>query len=136
MAGISRVVRQSILDNFFSIASWTAPTAIYVALYSAAPSAVGGGTELSGDGYARANHAAWNNATAAEPSVVTNDGAIEFATASADWLTVTAVGLFDTVTSTGQTFLGYASITAKLVQSGDIARIADTKLEMKLDETA
>lgn len=134
MAGISRALRQDILDNFFSITAWTAPTAIHVALYSAVPSAVGGGTELVGDGYTRIQHAAWNSATAAEPSVVTNNGAITFPTATANWLTVTAAGLFDTATA--GTFLGYASITAKYIQSGDVAQIADTKLSIELDETA
>ena len=134
MAGISRTLRQSMLNAFFSITAWTPPTAIYVALYSAPPSAVGGGTELVGDGYTRIQHTAWHSATAAEPSVVTNNGIITFPTATANWLTITAAGYFNTATA--GTFLGYASVTAKYVQSGDVLQIADTKLSTRLNETA
>ena len=53
MAALSDYLEKLILDYLMTTGSATRPTNWYVALYTAAPSDSGGGTELSGSGYSR-----------------------------------------------------------------------------------
>jgi len=134
-SGIGRTIRQAILDHLLKTGTWTAPADIYVALYTAAPTATGGGTELSsagGSGYARIKHNAWNASTAAEPSVATNDGAITFPVAGTSWGAIVAFGLFDALTSGN--FLAYG-VCSKTISVGDIAYFADQQLQITLNES-
>ena len=133
MSGISRALRQDALDHLLKTAAWTQPTNIYVALYTVAPSATGGGTEESEASYNRILHNTWNAASAAEPSVATNNGVITFDEALTDWGTIVAVGLFDAITAGN--FLGYDDFTGKAVGIGDVARFQDTELSVRLNET-
>lgn len=133
MSGISRALRQNVLDHLLKTLPWTQPTNIYVALYTVAPTAIGGGTEVTGGSYARVLHNTWNAATAAEPSSATNNGAITFPEATADWGTIVAASLFDAVT--GGNFLGYTTFAGKEILSGDVARFPDGNLNVTLDET-
>ncbi len=107
-------------------------TGAYVALFTVAPTATGGGTECSGGSYARKQHLLWNAATAAEPSVVTNNGQILFVTATGDWGAVVAFALFSAVS--GGTMLAYGTCS-KTISSGDTASFADTVLAVTLNET-
>ena len=53
MSGFSDYLEDKVLDHVFGGNAYTAPTTLYVALYTVAPSDTGGGTEVSGGGYAR-----------------------------------------------------------------------------------
>ena len=53
MAALSDYAEKLLLDWLMTSGSATRPTAWYVALYTAAPSDSGGGTEVSTGGYAR-----------------------------------------------------------------------------------
>jgi len=53
MAALSDYAEKLLLDWAMTTGSATRPTAWYVALYTAAPSDSGGGTEVSTGGYAR-----------------------------------------------------------------------------------
>ena len=53
MAGFSDFLETKVLDHVFGGTAYTAPTTLYVALYTAAPTDSGGGTEVSGGAYAR-----------------------------------------------------------------------------------
>ncbi len=99
MAGKSDSLENSILDHILGKTTYTAPATLYVALFTAAPTDAGGGTEVSGGAYARA--AAVNNPAnfpAAVSGSKSNGTAINFAAATALWGTVTAVGIFDAAT--------------------------------------
>ena len=76
--------------------AFTLPTA-YVALYTAAPSDAGGGTEVTGGAYARKVTAGtdWN---ASASGSISNANAITFVTPTASWGTVTHFGVFDALT--------------------------------------
>lgn len=126
MPGISRTTRQSILDTLFAAGA-------YVALFTVAPTATGGGTECTGGSYARKQHLLWHAATAAEPSVVTNNGQILFVTATAGWGAVVAFALFNSALP-GGTMLAYGTC-AKTISSGDTASFADAVLAVTLNET-
>ena len=58
MAGFSDYLEDKVLDHVFGGTSYTAPGTLYVALFTAAPSDSGGGTECSGGSYARKSMAA------------------------------------------------------------------------------
>jgi hypothetical protein len=53
MAGKSDYLENKILDHVLRNTAYTSPTTVYVGLYTAAPTDAGGGTEVSGNGYAR-----------------------------------------------------------------------------------
>jgi hypothetical protein len=132
MAGFSQYTQQKLLDHLLKTAAFTQPTDIYVALYSAAPSDTGGGTELSGNGYARVQHNSWNAASAASPSVADNNGEVSFPTATGAWSEATHFGLFDA--STAGNLLGWGQLTTpKTAGAGDVLRFASGELDVTLD---
>ena len=49
----SNYLEDAVLNHVFGGSSYTAPTTLYVALFTSAPSDTGGGTEVSGGAYAR-----------------------------------------------------------------------------------
>lgn len=138
----SNYTAQAVLNALFGKTSAfgalaSAPT-IYVALSSTTPTETGTNvTEPSGGSYARVATAAsdWNAATSADPSVVDNANAIDFPTATADWLTgsnLTHFALYDAA-SAGN-FLGFGALdTAKPVLNGDTASFAAGALDVTLD---
>ena len=123
----SNYLETEILDHVFGGNAYTAPATLYVGLYTSAPSDAGGGTELSGDGYAR------QTATfTVTGDTASNGAAIEYATATASWGTVTHIGVFDAVS--GGNLLVYGTLTtSKLVDSGDVFRIPTGDLDISLD---
>ena len=59
MAGFSDYLEDKVLDHVFGGTAYTAPTTLYVALYTVAPTDTGGGTEVSGGAYARQPDRDW-----------------------------------------------------------------------------
>lgn len=128
MAGFSDYLELEVLDHVFGGASYTAPATIYVALYTVAPSDTGGGTEVSGGGYARQSMAF---GTASSGSI-SNSGSVEFPTATADYGTVVAMGLFDA--SSAGNLLAYGNLTtSKTVSNGDVFRFNASSVTISLD---
>src|SRR4051812_23245549 len=77
------------------------PTSIgvrWVALFTAAPSDAGGGTEVTGGSYARKSTAA-SDWSAASGGAASNVAAIAFVTATASWGVVTHWALMDASTA-------------------------------------
>ena len=103
-----------------------APANTYVALFTAAPSDSGGGTEVSGGSYARVAIASsgWSaiSGGGASPEQITNSGAVTFPTPTANWGTVVAIGLFDA--STAGNLLYWNSISSQVINSGVQASFA------------
>lgn len=102
MAGSkSNFLELELLDHVLGNAPYTAPATVYVALYTATPSDAGGGTEVSGNAYARVP--VTNNATnwpAASAGSKSNGTAITFPQATpSGWGVVTQFGIFDASTS-------------------------------------
>jgi hypothetical protein len=127
MAGMSTYLENAVLNFLFSKTEYTAPDK-YVALYSSAPTDDGGGTELSGNGYARVLSNSWSTSTT---GTLSNSVAITFEAATGDW-TATHFGIFDN--STEGNLLGWGQLTTpKTVQSGDIATFAIGALVATLD---
>lgn len=122
MAGSkSDYLENLILDHVLGGGDFTRPASVHVALYSATPSDAGGGTEFSGDGYARVevvnNTTNWPNAS--DNSNQKQNGVdIEFASATGNWGTASAFGIFDDLTTGNLLYWGDLSLS-KLIETGD-----------------
>ena len=116
-----------ILDHVFAGAAYTAPSTLYLGLFTAAPGEAGGGTELSGSAYVRKAIAFTTSG-----DTTSNNAAVEFPTATGSWGTVTHVGVFDA--STSGNLMVYATLTAsKTVASGDVFRVPSGDLDITLN---
>ena len=123
--GISTDHADELLAHDFGITPFSVPT-IYVGLYSAAPTDAGGGTEISGNGYARKAHAAWEINTSRK---VENNGEILFAAATgSNWAAVGWVGIFKAI-SGGTPIYWTAIDTPRTALVGDQLRFADNELD-------
>ena len=128
MAGFSDFLENKILDHIFNGSAYSTPPK-YVALFTAAPSDSGGGTEVSGNDYARKLHSVWSVASGGSTH---NTGAITFVAASGSWGTVTHFGIFDSLS--GGNLLGWGALAvSKVVASGDVVSFADSALTITLD---
>ena len=116
-----------ILDHVFGGSAYTAPATHYLALYTAAPSDTGGGTEVSGGAYVRQTVAFTTSG-----DTTSNTAAIEFPTASASWGTVSHVGVFD-ASSSGNLMAYAALVTSTTIGSGDVFRVPLGDLDITLD---
>lgn len=118
MSDLSDYAENKILNLLRNVA-WSEFPA-YVGLFTAAPSDSGGGTELSGDGYAR------ELADLAEAVGVggstSNNGAITFTTATGAWGTITHIGIFDGL-SGGNLIMWVAITVEKTIADGDTFKI-------------
>ena len=129
MAGFSDYLEDKVLDHVFGGNAYTAPTTLYVALYTVAPTDTGGGTEVSGGAYARQSGAFTVSGT--NPTTASNSAAVEYPTATADYGTVVAVGIFDALSSGN--LLAYANLTtSKVVSTGDVFRFNTGNLDVTL----
>lgn len=125
----SNYLETEILDHVFGGNAYTAPTTMYLALYTVAPSDTGGGTEVStvSTGYARQAVA-----FTVSGNTASNTAAIEYATATANYGTVVAVGVLDAATSGN--LMAYASLSAsKAIETGDVFRVPAGDLDITLD---
>ena len=120
----------------FGKTDYVAPANTYIGLFQVAPTdAQSSGTEMSAGNYARAtlvnNTLNWLNATGTSPTTKTNGSVITFATASVDWGTAVAFGIFDA--TSGTNMLAWADLTQnKVISSGDTASFAASALTITL----
>jgi hypothetical protein len=130
MSSFTDYTENLVLTYLFTTGSATRPTAWYVGLFTAAPSDTGGGTEVSGNGYARVVTGTISGSGTA--TTFTNAAAIEFAAASGgNWGTIGWAGIF--TASTGGTLLAWAPLTtSKAINDGDIFRIPASSLSITL----
>ena len=121
MAAMSDYLEVEIRKHLFRTGSFTKPAALYVALFTAAPSDAGGGTEVTGGSYARVQRdpldANWT-APDGTGGLTDNAAVITFPTATGSWGTVTHFAIFDAATA-GNMLLHGALTVSKTVTSGD-----------------
>jgi hypothetical protein len=127
MAEFSTYLENKIIDHMLRDQSFTPPSMVYVALFTA-DNGLEGGTitgEVSGGSYARQAV----TLTAASDGESSNSGDITFPTATADWGTITHVALMDA--STGGNVLMYSALdSSKTVNNGDTFKINDGDLDV------
>ena len=123
----SDYLETKVLDHVFGGTAYTAPSTLYVALFTAAPSDSGGGTEVSGGAYARQTIAFTTSG-----DTTSNNAAIEFPTATANYGTVTHVGVYD-ASSAGNLMAWAALTSSKTIETGDVFRIPSGDLDITLN---
>ena len=90
MAGnLTNYLENKLIDHFLGTTSYTMPAAVYIGLFTVAPTDAGGGTEVTGGSYAR--QAA--TFSAASSGATSNDTNIDFTGMPA--ATTVAIGIFD-----------------------------------------
>jgi hypothetical protein len=134
MAGKSDTLENALLDEVLGATNYTAAGTVYIALYTAAPSDSGGGTEVAGNGYARValtnNSTNWPNASGGAKA---NGVAITFPAASGgNWGTVTHFGIHSHITNDALLYWGAVSPN-KAVNDGDTASFAIGDLDVTED---
>ncbi|SDD26818.1 hypothetical protein SAMN02799630_02804 [Paenibacillus sp. UNCCL117] len=119
---LSNTLATALLNQVFRNTAYTRPTTIYVALYTSNPTGADTGTEVTGGGYVRQaitfsaptndSYNEYNNKTGQLGTVTKptskNSAEIVFPIATADWGTITHIGLRDA--ATGGTLLSYDQI--------------------------
>ncbi len=127
MADFSDYLENELLDHVFGGAAFSAPAAVYLALYTAAPSDAGGGTEVSTGGYAR-QEISFGTASS---GTISNDTAVEFTASGGNFGTVTHVGIFDA--STSGNLLAWKAITSVVINDGDTLTFPIGDIDVSLD---
>lgn len=131
MTAFSNYLENKVLDHTLRGASgaYTAPTTVYVGLFTSDPTDAGSGTEVSGGSYARQSV---TFGTAASSGSISNTAAVVFATASASWGTITHIGILDN--STGGNLMYHGAVTtSKTISSGDTFSISIGNLTVSLN---
>lgn len=113
MSSFSDYLEDELLDHVFRNAAFTSPSAVYLALFTVAPTDAGGGTEVSGNGYARQAI----TFGASSGGAIANTAAVEFTASGGNFGDVVAVGVFDALT-TGN-MLAWDGITTATINDGD-----------------
>jgi hypothetical protein len=128
---LSCYTQNLLTDHLWRSATWSKTTARWFALFSAAPADTGGGTELSGNGYARAQFDASDahyyatqggisgaSSGTVSPSRTENVTSISFPAPTGDWLMASWFGVYDA--PTGGNLIGWDALTEPVtVFAGD-----------------
>ena len=127
MSEMSNYLENALINVTLRSTAYTAPTTVYVSLWTSDPTDAGSGTEVSGGSYAR------TAVTFGAPSngASTNSADVTFPTATALWGTVGWIGINDAATS-GNLLYHSPLDTAKLIDSGDIFKITTGNLSVTL----
>ena len=110
----SVLIAQNVLEHLLGLSTWTAPSGLYIALFTADPGTTGASGEVSGNGYTRVLAANWQEV--GSTGVYENSADISFPVASGSWGTITHWGIFDAASS-GNYLLGNALAASKDVDA-------------------
>jgi hypothetical protein len=123
MSAFSDYAEDKVRQFWWRTGTPTKPTALYHALFTAAPGETGGGTEVSGGAYARVNLAPGDaNWTAPDTTggLTDNASAITYAAPTANWGVVSHFAQIDA--SSGGNYIIYGALAAsKTINNGDAA---------------
>jgi hypothetical protein len=127
MAEMSNYLENALINASLRATTFTAPSVVYVGLYTADPTDAGTGTEVSGGSYAR------QSATFGAPSngVSTTTADITFPQCTSSWGTVSHIGILDALT-TGNLLYHTPLTTSKAIDTGDLFKIASGSLTVTL----
>ena len=128
MAELSDYLENKLLDHVLRGTSYTSPTTVYVGLYTSDPGDDNSGTEVSGGSYARQSLAV----TTASAGIVTSSSDVTFPQATANWGTISHIGILDALTS-GNLLMHTELTTSKTIETGDIFKIPSGNLTAELD---
>jgi len=130
MAALSDNAEVLLLDWLMTTGSATRPTAWYVALYTAAPSDSGGGTEVSTGGYAR--QSVTFDAAATPGGTTSNSTTVSFTASGANYGTVTHIGIHSASSGAGNLLWHGAMTSSKIVNDGDTLEFAIGNIDLTI----
>ncbi|BDC37917.1 hypothetical protein [Paraburkholderia terrae] len=116
---LSTTIEQAVLKHFLGVQAYTMPATVYVALFTTAPTmpAGTGGVEVAGGAYAR--QPITFSVTGSGPAAANNTALVQFPTATANWGTIVAAGLYDA--TTGGTLIDATPLqVSKTIGTGDV----------------
>lgn len=123
MSAATDYLEVEIRKHIFRTGSFTKPTVLAVAIYTAAPGETGGGTEVTGGSYARVQRdpsdSNWTGASSTD-GLTDNAADLTYPTPSANWGTITHFAILD-ATSGGNMLVYGALAQSKTVNNGDPA---------------
>lgn len=129
MAALSDYAENLLMNWLMTTDSVTRPTAWYVALYTAAPSDSGGGTEVSGNGYSR--QAITVGTASGTGGTTSNTGNITFTAAGGNWGTITHIGIHDA--SSGGNLIWHGAMSAsKTIADGDTLQFNTGNIDLTI----
>lgn len=124
-ANKSNYLENAMINAVLRNTTYTSPATVYAALYTTDPTEADSGTEVSGGSYARQSVAF----SAPSDGATSNSGTITFPTATANWGTITHIGIRDA--STAGNLLYYGPMTAsKTVGSGDVIKFDPGEIDV------
>lgn len=133
MTAFSNFLEAALLNHVLNNNAYTSPTIVYLALFTAAPSDAGGGTEVTGGSYARhAMDSSGADLWTVSGGHAENTADRTFPTATASWGTITHVGIFDAAAAGNLLFWGALS-ASKQVDNGGVLRFLAGQLQIDLD---
>ena len=119
MSAMSDYLENKLLDHILGTTAYTAPSAVYLGLSIASMGENAGGTELSGNGYARVAVAF----DAASGGTTDNTAVVDFpACTGSNWGAVAYWSLWDASTG-GNMLLHGAFTSAKTIEVNDVLRV-------------
>jgi len=118
MSAISNYLENALINAVLRNTPYTSPSAVYLALYTSDPTDANTGTEVTGGSYQR------QQITFGAPNdgMVSNSNEILFPVATANWGTVTHIGILDAATGGNLLFYG-AVTTPKTISTNDQLKI-------------
>ena len=133
MSAASNYLELQLLNHSLGTATFTRPTAVWVALFTGDPTESGAFTSeivATSTAYARqtATFASAVNGSASTSATIT------FPTATANWGTVSHIAIVDSATRGAGNVLFYGPVTtAKIIETGDTFQITGGNLTVSLD---
>ena len=115
----SNYLENKVIDHFLGTSSTSAPSNVYMGLFTSNPTDANSGTEVSGNGYSR-QVITFN---AASSGSATNSSAETFTASGGNFGTVTHFGIFDASTSGNLLYHG-ALTDDKVIEDGDSLVVA------------
>lgn len=128
MSELTDYLEDALVNHVFRNSAYTSPTTVYLALFTAAPSDAGGGTEVAGGtGYAR------QAITFGAPSggASTNSNPMTFTASGGNWGTITHAAIFDALTVGNM--LMWTDISSVVVNDGDSVTFGAATVTVSLD---
>lgn len=123
--GKGNTLRNALLDHALGGGDYTRLGTVWIALYTATPTAAGGGTEVSTSGTNYSRLSVTNDGTSWTTSasgVKSNLNLLDFGTATANWGTVVAGAIVSATTAGSILYFGPLT-SSKTINNGDGFRI-------------
>ena len=128
MSSFSDFLENELLDTAFNAATYTGPATIYTALFTVNPTDSGGGTEVTGGGYARQTV---DFGTASGGAIANITAATSWTASGANYGTVTGMALFHA--SAAGNMLAWDAISSAVVDDGDTIQFPVGDIDITLD---